>query len=442
MTQYSPSGIGGYGPRPNYLADALGGLADRIGGYLRERRRQAFDDQQRRAGERFRLDLFDRQEASIADREEARNRREDAQRALELRLSHGVAPKASATTELVTLPDGSTTERWVPLEGTEYVQDYRNTPTGAQAWGKAETRAESNRLGDVLTRMSLRNVGNADAPMTGPDFFGVQALRGLEDPTVMRAEIARQVMQPGEDARQLRLYEDKARIDRRYAAPTGASQPRVLTVGGLPYQVGPGGVLQPMRLPDGSQPSVSNRPPTQAQAQRAAFARMAADAGRRLGDNLSDEELGVEGAATPLGMTAPTIGETMRDAVPLVGNRMVPEEYQTRQAAVLQLADAWLRYTSGAAVPETEVARFAKAFTPLYGDKPGTLASKRAARQLVVRVLSGQDDPATGLAQMDALGVRTPDRYRTMSGGTAADSGGVDPLEEIDPDILEALGVP
>ena len=436
MSRYSPSGIGTYQPRRNLLAESLGQLSDRVGGYFREQRRQQFEDAQRAASERFRMDLFDRQEASIADREKARLAREDAARALELRLSHGVAPKASAGTELVTLPDGTTRERWVPLEGTDYVQDWRRTPEGAEGWGKAETRAESNRLADVLTRMSVQGVADADATPAGPDYFGVQALRALEDPAVLRQQIATSVMQPDADRRALEQYRQRKVIDRQFAPPRAPVAPRTMMIGGLPYQVGAGGILQPMTLPDGSQPTLANKPPTQAQAQRAAFGTMAAQAASRLGDDLSDEELAAleeAGNGPPLGLTAPSMGEILRGAVPVVGNAMQGAPYQLRQAAIQQLADSWLRYTSGAAVPETEVARFSRAFTPQYGDESETLRDKRTARRLIVEVLNGQRSSLDGLAELARMGVRTPAELRGAIG-----AGEVDP-EQIDPDILAAL---
>ena len=70
-----------------------------------------------------------------------------------------------------------------------------------------------------------------------------------------------------------------------------------------------------------------------------------------------------------------------------VGNVMTDSEFrQMRQAARL-LSDAWLRYTSGAAVPESEVVRFAEGFIPQAGDDPVTLAQKREARQTMIDAL-------------------------------------------------------
>jgi hypothetical protein len=70
-----------------------------------------------------------------------------------------------------------------------------------------------------------------------------------------------------------------------------------------------------------------------------------------------------------------------------VGNVLTPDKYQQLQQYALQLSDAWLRFTSGAAVPESEVARFAKAFTPLPGDSPASLTQKAKAREKMIQAM-------------------------------------------------------
>lgn len=69
------------------------------------------------------------------------------------------------------------------------------------------------------------------------------------------------------------------------------------------------------------------------------------------------------------------------------GNYLTTDEYRRMQSAGLALSDAWLRYTSGAAVPETEVERFAKGFLPAPGDDPKTLADKKRRRQNIITAL-------------------------------------------------------
>jgi hypothetical protein len=69
------------------------------------------------------------------------------------------------------------------------------------------------------------------------------------------------------------------------------------------------------------------------------------------------------------------------------GNVMTNAEIRQMRQAGLMLSDAWLRYTSGAAVPEQEVERFAESFIPRAGDDPTTLAQKKASRAVIIEAL-------------------------------------------------------
>jgi hypothetical protein len=69
------------------------------------------------------------------------------------------------------------------------------------------------------------------------------------------------------------------------------------------------------------------------------------------------------------------------------GNVMTSAELRQMRQAGLMLSDAWLRYTSGAAVPEQEVERFAESFIPRAGDDPTTLAQKKASRAVIIEAL-------------------------------------------------------
>ena len=72
-----------------------------------------------------------------------------------------------------------------------------------------------------------------------------------------------------------------------------------------------------------------------------------------------------------------------------VGNVVTSDQQRQVTQAGLQLSDMWLRYTSGAAVPESEVFRFAQTFTPLPGDDPKTLTQKKEARARILSALKG-----------------------------------------------------
>ena len=85
---------------------------------------------------------------------------------------------------------------------------------------------------------------------------------------------------------------------------------------------------------------------------------------------------------------APSLADRMKQSVGMgVGNVITSNQQRQMSQAAQQMADMWLRYTSGAAVPETEVQRFALTFTPLPGDDPQTLQQKAAARKRMIGAL-------------------------------------------------------
>jgi hypothetical protein len=101
------------------------------------------------------------------------------------------------------------------------------------------------------------------------------------------------------------------------------------------------------------------------------------------------------------GKTVPTLIERTASrfspsATPYVSSK----EYERMDRASLRLADAWLRFTSGAAVPETEVRRAAMAFMPQPGEGEQTLRDKQEARQLIIQSLqqaAGRARPNTAV---------------------------------------------
>lgn len=69
------------------------------------------------------------------------------------------------------------------------------------------------------------------------------------------------------------------------------------------------------------------------------------------------------------------------------GNVLTNDQTRQLRQAANQMADAWLRYTSGAAVPESEVQRFGESFVPAPGDDPATLKQKADARRTIMQAL-------------------------------------------------------
>lgn len=128
----------------------------------------------------------------------------------------------------------------------------------------------------------------------------------------------------------------------------------------------------------------ASRQPTEFQRKSQAFLMMAEGA-----NNVLDE---MEAS----GKKVPTLMEKAGAAVGRgAGNYLTSDEYRRMKSAGLSLSDAWLRFTSGAAVPETEVQRFALSFLAEPGDDDQVLADKKARRQRIIDALRNAGGPTT-----------------------------------------------
>lgn len=88
------------------------------------------------------------------------------------------------------------------------------------------------------------------------------------------------------------------------------------------------------------------------------------------------------------GKQAPSWKDTQLAKVGMgAGNMLTSSEYRQMRQGALQLADAWLRFTTGASAPETEVERTAQTFIPQAGDDDGTLLQKSRSRETIIRAL-------------------------------------------------------
>lgn len=102
-----------------------------------------------------------------------------------------------------------------------------------------------------------------------------------------------------------------------------------------------------------------------------------------------------------------------------VGNVMTNDQVRQMRQAGLMLSDAWLRYTSGAAVPEQEVERFRDSFLPQPGDDPGTLALKSGARKVIIDAIRSGASRALDKAE-DADYLKGLEAVRKVSPEAAA----------------------
>lgn len=133
-----------------------------------------------------------------------------------------------------------------------------------------------------------------------------------------------------------------------------------------------------VKVPEGLPARTSTTPvrTTEGQRKASAFYTQAEDANRII-------ETVIAG-----GKRAPTFGENVAGRLGFgVGNYLTSDDNRRMMAAAMRLADSWLRFTSGAAVPEPEVRRNAMAFLPQPGDDDQTLADKANARRLILESL-------------------------------------------------------
>ena len=112
----------------------------------------------------------------------------------------------------------------------------------------------------------------------------------------------------------------------------------------------------------------AGRPPTQGQLTAKALL-LSAESANKI---LSGDPSGATDEARK-GMKDYVPSQTVEQASRLpfgVGNKLATANYQKMRQAALQIADAWLRTTTGAAAPEQEVQRTAMTLIPQAGDSP------------------------------------------------------------------------
>lgn len=129
-----------------------------------------------------------------------------------------------------------------------------------------------------------------------------------------------------------------------------------------------GGQPPPQRMP--SVQSFAPPNPNQAEASSAGYASRLAASSSVLDKN--------QDALT-------SIGQHAKAGVPVVGNKLVSEEYQMADQAERDFINAQLRRESGAAIAESEFANARKQYIPQPFDGPKVLAQKKEARERAVK---------------------------------------------------------
>jgi len=85
-----------------------------------------------------------------------------------------------------------------------------------------------------------------------------------------------------------------------------------------------------------------------------------------------------------MGEGGPSLVDVGADSLGAIGNFVKSPEYQTYQASAREWIAGLLRLDSGAAVPDTEFARYFSTFFIEPNDNPQTIANKKAARDSVM----------------------------------------------------------
>lgn len=104
------------------------------------------------------------------------------------------------------------------------------------------------------------------------------------------------------------------------------------------------------------------------------------------------------------------------------------DKAQMQRVSMLKLSEAWLRYTSGAAVPEQEVERFAQTFIPRAGESDAVKARKRASRlQIIESMQKGVGYTPPGQINKSPYLLPGQPRWTPSNEPDTAESGGVSP---------------
>jgi hypothetical protein len=132
-----------------------------------------------------------------------------------------------------------------------------------------------------------------------------------------------------------------------------------------------------------------------------------------------------------------SLGDKVATNIPLVGNYITSEGYQTAETAGDEFLQAILRKDTGAAITPAEQSLYGKTYLPQPGDKPARLAYKKEARLRAVEAIKAGMNPAQieAMARADAAvlagvgdGVN-PDQAASPKGKTVVDGYSIEAIE-------------
>lgn len=348
MSRYGPSFSQGHYTRPNYLADALKDISGTALQVMGEARADSRLIREREAKQAFEQQQRDLDQANLLRGESYRAGRDavgDARYIDELGYNRG----------------------------RDVVSDRFRTADADWNHGGGINFQRNLDRGDVNT-FAQSLAGIADPNL-------VSAIGGM--PSMQYAAplgnsvLNQQYVKPKEDASDLANFIARLKAEKTINPPAPRGPEAPIMYEGAPYSRGPNNTLIPYTLPGGAPlpGKVGGGKLTATEEKASAFYTMASDAVSKLDQ--------IKGTPTGWDVGAKVVGKLSGD----LGNALTSGTGQLRTQASKQLADAWLRFTSGAAVPPHEIANFSATFTPSFGDSKELQEVKRSARQLILKAL-------------------------------------------------------
>jgi hypothetical protein len=127
-----------------------------------------------------------------------------------------------------------------------------------------------------------------------------------------------------------------------------------------------------------------------------------------------------------------SLGDTAAGAIPVLGNYMQSETFQTAKTAGDEFLQAILRKDTGAAITEQEQALYGKTYLPQPGDSPQRLAFKKEARRRALEAIKSGMTTAQieAIARADAA---------VVASGVSTTQPGTQPAPGQAPEIPQGL---
>lgn len=149
---------------------------------------------------------------------------------------------------------------------------------------------------------------------------------------------------------------------------------------GAPQQAGQGG--------NGSVPLTGNRAPTEGQANAAGF---------------TDRMASANNVINQLEASGTDKEQALKSSIPLIGNYLTDENFQSYDRAKRDFINAQLRRESGAAIGKDEYASADKQYFPQPGDSAQVLKDKAQARALAIQGMTRSAGPSYTAPQQEVL---------------------------------------